>query len=85
MKVTPRGFAEIAQVCVEAAEGPALGRVIFALEGGYDLEGLAQSAAAVARVMLGQPGDRLAGRSPRLDPLVSAYREVFAPFWPSVR
>jgi histone deacetylase 6 len=85
MKVTPRGFAEIAQACLEVAAGAARGRVIFALEGGYNLDGIARSAAAVARVMLGRGGERAAGRSPRLDALVSAYREVFAPFWPAVR
>jgi acetoin utilization deacetylase AcuC-like enzyme len=85
MKVTPRGFAEIAQACLEVAAGAARGRVIFALEGGYNLDGIARSAAAVARVMLGRGGERVAGRSPRLDALVSAYREVFAPFWPAVR
>jgi acetoin utilization deacetylase AcuC-like enzyme len=85
MKVTHRGFAEIAAACVEAAAGAARGRVIFALEGGYNLDGIARSVAEVARVGLGRSGPRLKGASPRLDPLVSAYRETLGPFWPAVR
>jgi acetoin utilization deacetylase AcuC-like enzyme len=85
MKVTPRGFAEIAAACLEGAGGAARGRVVFVLEGGYNLDGIARSAAEVVRVALGRGGPRLKGASPRLDPLVSAYRETLGPFWPAVR
>ena len=85
MRVTPKGFAEIAQVCLEVAGGAARGRTIFALEGGYNLDGIARSAAAVFRVLLGRGGERLAGRSPRFDALASAYRETLGPFWPVLR
>src|SRR5262249_24839316 len=47
MRVTERGFADLAQVCLEAAEGAAQGRAVFALEGGYDLQGIARSSADV--------------------------------------
>jgi len=85
MRVTPAGFAEVAQACVEVAGGAARGRAVFALEGGYDLAGIARSSAAVMRVLLGRGKDRLEGRAPRLDALASAYREVLAPFWPVLR
>jgi acetoin utilization deacetylase AcuC-like enzyme len=85
MRVTARGFAEIAQSCLEVAAGAARGRAIFVLEGGYNLEGIAASAAAVMRILLGRGGERLDGQSPRLDALESAYREVLAPFWPVLR
>ncbi|HVR71407.1 MAG TPA: histone deacetylase [Vicinamibacteria bacterium] len=85
MRVTPRGFAEIARACLEVAAGAARGRAVFALEGGYELEGIAKSAAAVVRVLLGEGGERLTGGAARLDPLVPAYREALAPFWPGLR
>ena len=85
MRVTPRGFAEIAHACLDVAAGAARGRTVFALEGGYNLDGIARSAAAVMRVLLGRGGERLAGRSPQLDVLASAYREALAPFWPGLR
>jgi acetoin utilization deacetylase AcuC-like enzyme len=85
MRVTPRGFAEIAQACIDVAGGAARGRAIFALEGGYNLDGIAKSAAAVMRVLLGRGGERLAGKSDRFDTLASAYRETLAPFWPVLK
>jgi acetoin utilization deacetylase AcuC-like enzyme len=85
MRVTPRGFAEIAQACLDVAGGAAKGRAVFALEGGYNLDGIARSAAAVHRVLLGKGGERVAGRSPRFDPIASAYREVLGPLWPVLR
>jgi acetoin utilization deacetylase AcuC-like enzyme len=85
MRVTPRGFAEIALACVEAAGGAARGRGIFALEGGYNLDGIARSAAATVGALLGRPAERPAGRSARFDPLASAYRETLRPFWPMLK
>jgi acetoin utilization deacetylase AcuC-like enzyme len=85
MRVTPRGFAEITEACLQVAAGAARGRAVFALEGGYNLDGIARSAAALVRVLLGRGGERLAGRSPRFDPLASAYRETLAPLWPVLR
>ena len=83
MRVTERGFAELARVCVEIAAGAAGGRAVFALEGGYNLEGIAQSAAAVLRVMLGRaPEPEPWPAAGRLDALLDAYREVLSPYWP---
>ena len=83
MRVTERGFAEMAAVCLSIAAGAAAGRAVFALEGGYDLDGIARSAAAVAGVLLG--GEHAPVPWPAsgpIDPLVEAYREGLAPFWP---
>jgi acetoin utilization deacetylase AcuC-like enzyme len=84
MRMTPRGFAEIAQACLDVAGGAARGRAVFALEGGYDLDGIARSSAAVMRVLRGTAAERLVERAPRVDALASAYRETLAPFWPVV-
>jgi acetoin utilization deacetylase AcuC-like enzyme len=85
MRVTARGFAEVAQACLEVAAGAARGRAVFALEGGYNLEGIARSSAAVVRVLLGRAPERLAAHAPNLDAVASAYREVLAPFWPVLK
>jgi hypothetical protein len=37
------------------------------------------------RVVGGQPAEPLPGPAPRVDTLVSAYREELAPFWPVLR
>jgi acetoin utilization deacetylase AcuC-like enzyme len=52
MRVSASGFAAIARSCLETASGAAAGRAVFVLEGGYDLPGIAVSAAAVLREML---------------------------------
>jgi len=83
MRVTERGFAELAAVCLSIASGAAGGRAVFVLEGGYDLEGIARSSAAVARVLLGFAPEPLSWPpSGPIDPLVDAYRRVLGPYWP---
>jgi acetoin utilization deacetylase AcuC-like enzyme len=80
MDLTPRGYAELTDVCLSVA-----GRAgaIFVLEGGYGLEAIASGAAEVVRVLLGGrhlPLARAAGR--RMDTLVPSYRRHFRAHWP---
>ena len=84
MALTARGYSELAAVCLATAAGAARGRVVFALEGGYDLRGLATSGAAVTRVLLGDPPLKVAPTGKPLDPLIAEYRRTFAPFWPAL-
>jgi acetoin utilization deacetylase AcuC-like enzyme len=83
MNVTPDGFASVMASCLRAAQGAAQGRAVVALEGGYDLHGIAEASAAIVRVLLGeaQEARREAG-SETADELVAIYRERYAPFWP---
>lgn len=82
MALTAQGYAELAAACLDMAQASAKGRVVFALEGGYDLDGLALSGAAVAGQLLGDPRPGLSPTSPALDPLIDVYRRVLKPFWP---
>jgi acetoin utilization deacetylase AcuC-like enzyme len=85
MRVTAEGYAALAGICLEAAEGAARGRVVVALEGGYHLHGLATSAAAVTRVLLGGEPPAPDGEAhPVVERLVAAFRETLAPFWPAL-
>jgi acetoin utilization deacetylase AcuC-like enzyme len=52
--VTPQGFAAIARVVVNLADELCQGRVVSVLEGGYRLDGLADSVAAHVRVLQGK-------------------------------
>jgi len=52
--VTPQGFAAIARVVVDLANELCQGRVVSVLEGGYRLEGLAESVAAHVGVLQGR-------------------------------
>jgi acetoin utilization deacetylase AcuC-like enzyme len=52
--VTPQGFAAIARVVVNLANELCQGRVVSVLEGGYRLDGLADSVTAHVRVLQGR-------------------------------
>ena len=86
MRVTEEGFRTVARACLSTATGPARGRCVFVLEGGYDLNALASSAAGVAREMLGEDCQSSTTEAGRLaSGLVARYRQAFAEFWPVVR
>jgi histone deacetylase 6 len=53
MRVTPAGYAQMTARLAMLAGG----RIVLALEGGYDLEAIARSAAACLRVLLGEAPD----------------------------
>jgi acetoin utilization deacetylase AcuC-like enzyme len=53
MRVTPSGFAEMAREILDFAQGACEGRVVAALEGGYDLGALRESVRAVAHAFAG--------------------------------
>ena len=68
MRLTARGYAALAAVCLEAAAGAAQGRAVFVLEGGYDLDGLASSRRRGHRaVLLGEPPAAADRRGPARD------------------
>lgn len=68
MQVTAEGFAGLCAVAREIAEDTAGGRLVLALEGGYDLQGLADSVHGCVEV--------LAGASPGKPPAASLAGEA---------
>jgi acetoin utilization deacetylase AcuC-like enzyme len=87
MRVTASGFAALARSCLRAASGAAAGRAVFALEGGYDLDGLASSAAAVVGEMLREGGEEVdfGPPAPGFERLLAAYRRVHGVRWSDLR
>src|SRR5262245_1273695 len=81
MQVTPRGFAELAAACLAVAAGAAQGRGVCGREGGYDLDGIARSGAAVIGQLLGGSHAPVAGRAAHIDTLIDAYRSAFRDHW----
>ncbi|MBV9099915.1 MAG: histone deacetylase [Candidatus Dormibacteraeota bacterium] len=55
--MTADAYATVARRIRELAERHASGRSVWLLEGGYDLRALAESSAAVLRVLMAEPGD----------------------------
>jgi len=52
MKVTTRGFAELTQIVKQIAQKCCENRLVAVLEGGYDLEGLAEAVEAHINVLI---------------------------------
>ena len=52
MKLTAEGYAELTRIVKGIAEKCCRGRLVSVLEGGYDLDGLADSVEAHIRVLL---------------------------------
>lgn len=82
MRVSPAGYARMtARLC-----GLASGRVVLALEGGYDLDAIARSAAACLRVLLGEapPPDEAAEPAGAAVRVLEAVLRAQRPFWPGL-
>ncbi|WFD30165.1 histone deacetylase [Malassezia sp. CBS 17886] len=81
--VTPAGYAHMTHQLLSLAEG----RVVVALEGGYDLDAISASSLAVARVLLGDAPPPLAGDSVTCAAAVDTVSRVVrthAPYWTSL-
>ena len=86
MAVTPSGFAELMDVCLTVASRAARGRLVAVLEGGYDLDGIAESTAATVGQMLGRPRPAVdTSVLPGFERLLEAYREVHGRYWGALK
>ncbi len=86
MAMTSAGYGELARTCLDAAAGMARGRVVMVLEGGYDLEGIASSSAAVVGALLGDAGVPVApARGGAIEDLVGLVRAQHGRAWPVLR
>ena len=80
-----RGTARSRASAWKPRAAPREGPLIAVLEGGYDLDGLATSGAALTRVLLGEAPAAPAGSPhPVVERLLAAFRETLAPFWPAI-
>jgi acetoin utilization deacetylase AcuC-like enzyme len=84
MRVTPAGFGAMTSRLQRLAGG----RVVLALEGGYNLEAISQSAAQCLRVLLGEPQAAGASRPATVSSMAErTFEEVLrqaGPHWPAL-
>jgi acetoin utilization deacetylase AcuC-like enzyme len=87
MRVTSDGFARMAAVLRAFADDACGGRLVLALEGGYDLDALGESVAAVVRALAAREAPVLqpAPRTPGAEELLHAFREGHGAHWPVLR
>ena len=85
MVVTERGFAAMCSAMRELARACCGGRMVLLLEGGYSLQGLAQSAHACLEVLAGRRSDSFSGEtSPDGARALKASREALRGHWPAL-
>lgn len=86
MTVTAKGFASMARILLNLAAESCDGKILFILEGGYNLKGLEESVIAVLKEMLGESiireGDLIYGKGDMLSPNIQKVIEVQRIFWP---
>lgn len=77
MRLSLKGYAHLARECLSMARQLCGGRIVFVMEGGYDLEVLGAGWANIARILLGDTavddplGQPPAGRTePNIQPLI---------------
>lgn len=84
MSVTEGGFATMTKILLEIADKHCNGKVICALEGGYDLNGLATSVKAVTMELKGTSmftPDKKINPSNEIQETVDKVKQVLRPFW----
>ena len=86
MRVTPSGFAALTSAIMDIAEACCDGRIVFTLEGGYDLNGLRDSVKAVLREMAGLSETNHGNVASQADPgmlsqAVASVIKTHSPYW----
>jgi acetoin utilization deacetylase AcuC-like enzyme len=84
MRVTEEGFAGMAKLLLGIAQERCNGRILFTLEGGYDVEGQARSVKAVLNVLDGKVPDsplQLSSPSSQAEEVFQRIRDVHKDHW----
>ncbi len=81
MRLSLKGYAHLAQELTRMARQLCGGKIVFLMEGGYDLDALSYGWANIARVLLGD--DRIedplgpsSDREPNITPLIERVRQI---------
>jgi acetoin utilization deacetylase AcuC-like enzyme len=89
LQLTDRGFAALLRLVRSVADRHAEGRLVLVLEGGYDLDALAQCARACVAGLGPEPlatDDIVAALThPQLEPQLNQIREVQSQYWPALQ
>ncbi len=87
MLVSPDGFARLAGILRDLCRTCCPGRLVFTLEGGYDLRALASGVEAVLEALSGKRPSAGAGASDKAEPgpetraVIEAARDTLLPYW----
>lgn len=81
-ELVERDFAALTRIVKDAAEIVCEGRVVFVLEGGYDLKALSGSVLACARELVADTQTSVEGRGPIGEKVLLAARRLHLDRWP---
>jgi len=83
MRVSPAGFARMADACRALAEETAGGRIAAVLEGGYDLSAIVEGVDEVLAALRGEARTLplATGDARRADRVLARVRAAHAPYW----
>ena len=84
MNVGPPGFARMTELLLAISTACCPGRLVFVLEGGYDLPALVAGVSAVLSTLVeGRSGSAWGGGAPSLetDAVIGAVQKTLRPFW----
>ncbi len=84
MEVTESGFTRMTRILMDAAGEVCDGKILFALEGGYDLSGLTSSVKAVILQLLNRPlyvQEIKANPSGEIERAVQQVKKALLPYW----
>jgi histone deacetylase 6 len=82
MRVSANGYAALTEKVISLAGG----RIVLALEGGYNLDAIAAAAAACLRVLLGEvaPDIHTGPPNPVAERVIQDVLDAHRPFWPGL-
>lgn len=83
MKVTPEGFAKMTRFLTDAAEKHAGGKIVFILEGGYNLDGLWISTKEMIEELLDKKRSEygVSGEKTEADLILDKLKKEFSAYW----
>ncbi len=85
MDVSVEGFVRLTQILNEVARKTAEGRILYLLEGGYDLNGLSQSVLASIQTCLnGREPEIAVTQEAETEGYISKARSTFSQYWKSL-
>ncbi len=83
MKVTPEGFAKLARMLTDQAERVSGGKIVFLLEGGYNLDGLWISTKEMIKELLDKKRTSydIGSASTAADSLIEDIKKIYSEYW----
>jgi acetoin utilization deacetylase AcuC-like enzyme len=83
MKVSPEGFAKLTRLLTDEADKICDGKIVFLLEGGYNLDGLWISTKEVIEELLDKKKTeyKLSVSETNVDPLIDKIKKIYSDYW----